>query len=107
MSSSPSEHGKESAEHTWSVDAIEEGVVRVEEDGKRMLSLSSHLLPTGIAEGQILRVTRTLGTDGVPVVHTVALDSAATAAALEASLKQTAQIAAQSRKTDRGGDVNL
>ena len=107
MNSSPSGHGKQSSEHTWSIDSIEEGVVRVEEDGERMLSLSSHLLPSGTAQGQIYRVTRTLGADGVPVVQSIALDPVATAAALEASLKQTAQIAAQSRKGDRGGDVKL
>ena len=107
MSNPSGTHGKDPSEHTWSVDAIEEGVVRVEEDGKRMLSLSSHLFPAGLAEGQIYRVTRTVGPDEVPVVQAIAIDAAATAAALEASVKQTAQMAAQSRKGDRGGDVNL
>ncbi|MDQ2664742.1 MAG: DUF3006 domain-containing protein [Gemmatimonadota bacterium] len=103
MSNAKSTEGK----HTWSVDAIEAGVVRVEEDGERMLSVPSGQFPAGLAEGQIFRVTRTLGPDGVPVVHTISVDAKATAAARDASLKQTAQMQAQSRKGDPGGDVNL
>lgn len=107
MSSTHKDPGKDANEHTWSVDSIESGVVRVEEDGERMLSVSPHQLPAGVTEGQILRVTRTLGADGVPTVHTITVDAKATASALDASLKQTAEMAAASRKRDRGGDVAL
>ncbi len=99
--------GQPTAEHTWSVDSIEEGVVRVEEDGARMLSVPLHLLPAGITEGQILRVTRTTAPEDSSIVLTLAIDSAATASALDASARKTAQIAAESRKDDRGGDVAL
>ena len=95
------------SQHTWSVDSIEEGTVRVEEDGSRMLSVSLSVLPAGIREGQILRVSRSLTADDQPIVHSVAIDSAATAAALDASARKTAQAAAESRKGDRGGDVTL
>lgn len=107
MSNSGPGQGKALAEHSWSVDAIEEGMVRVEEDGASMLSLSLRLFPDGTAEGQIFRVVRTLGADGVPTVHSMSLDPLATKAAHSASEKQTARIAAESRKGDRGGDVTL
>ena len=95
------------SDHTWSVDSIEEGVARVEEDGKRVFTLPSHVLPAGTIEGQILRVTRKTAPSGDPIVIHIAIDTAATAAALETSARKTAQIAAQSRKSDRGGDVSL
>jgi hypothetical protein len=104
----PSEkHENAATGHTWSVDSIEEGTVRVEEDGVRMLTLPAHVLPAGTAEGQILRVTRTTAPNGDPIVVSIAIDTAATTAALETSARKTAQIAAQSRKSDRGGDVAL
>ena len=93
--------------HTWSVDSIEEGVVRVEEDGTRMLTVPSHIFPAGTTEGQILRVTRKTAPNGDPIVISIAIDTAATTAALDASAGKTAQITAQSRKNDRGGDVAL
>ena len=95
------------SDHTWSVDSIEEGVARVEEDGKHVFTLPSHVLPAGTIEGQILRVTRKTAPNGDPIVIHIAIDTAATAAALETSARKTAQIAAQSRKSDRGGDVSL
>ncbi|CAN5524539.1 hypothetical protein BH09GEM1_BH09GEM1_25510 [soil metagenome] len=106
-SSSHSPKDQSAGEHTWSVDSIEEGVVRVEEDGARMLSVPAHLLPAGITEGQILRVTRTATPAGSSIVVSLAIDVAATASALDTSARKTAQIAAESRKGDRGGDVVL
>lgn len=108
MTDSPREQpGKAATEHTWSVDSIEEGIVRVEEDGTRMLSVPSHSLPAGTTEGQILRVTRKTAPNGDPIVIHVAIDTAATTAALKASARKTGQIAAESLKKDRGGDVSL
>ena len=94
-------------EHTWSVDSIEEGVVRVEEDGKRMLSVPLHVLPAGTTQGQILRVTRQLAENGDPIVRDVAIDTAATASALKSSARQTGSIARKSLSKDPGGDVAL
>lgn len=94
-------------EHTWAVDSIEEGMVRVEEDGTRMLTVPSHSVPAGTKEGQILRVTRKTAPNGDPIVVSIAIDTAATNAALKASARKTGQIAAESRKGDRGGDVAL
>lgn len=107
MSSSHPPKDQHPVEHTWSVDSIEEDVVRVEEDGARMLSVPAHLLPAGITEGQILRVTRTTTPADSSVVLTLAIDAAATRSALDASARKTAQMAAQSRKDDRAGDVVL
>jgi hypothetical protein len=98
---------KAATEHTWSVDSIEEGVARVEEDGERMLTLPSHVLPAGTTQGQILRVTRRTAPNGDPIVISVAIDAAATKTSLRTSARKTAQIATESRKKDPGGDVAL
>lgn len=94
-------------EHTWSIDSIEAGVVRVEEDGVHMLTVPSHQLPSGIKEGQLLRVNRSTGPDGAILVHSAVIDAVATRAALDASAKRTAEIATEARTNDRGGDVVL
>jgi hypothetical protein len=107
MSSPREHHDKTGTEHSWSVDSIEEGVVRVEEDGARMLTVPSHLLPAGTTEGQILRVTRTIAPNGDPIVSSIAIDAPATTAALTKSVRKTGQMAAESGKKDRGGDVAL
>lgn len=98
---------KAATEHTWSVDSIEEGVARVEEDGTRMLTVPAHSLPAGTTEGQILRVTRKTAPSGDPIVVSIAIDTGATTAALKASARKTGQIATESLKKDRGGDVAL
>ena len=107
MSNPNEHHEKTGTDHTWSVDSIEEGVARVEEDGARMLTVPSHLLPAGTTEGQILRVTRTIAPNGDPIVSSIAIDAAATSAALKASARKTGKIATASLKKDRGGDVAL
>jgi hypothetical protein len=100
-------HDKAATEHTWSVDSIEAGVARVEEDGTRMLTVPSQVLPAGTTEGHLLRVTRKTAPNGDPIVISIAFDAAATKAALGASARKTAQIARESLKKDRGGDVSL
>lgn len=108
MTDSPREKpDKPASEHTWSVDSIEEGMVRVEEDGTRMLTVPIQSFPAGTTEGQILRVTRKTAPNGDPVVISIAIDTAATSAALKASARKTGRIAAQSSKGDPGGDVAL
>ena len=99
--------GQSPAEHTWSIDSIEAGVVRVEEDGAHMLTVPSHQLPPGIKEGQLLRVSRSTGSDGSMLVQSAVVDAVATRAALDASAKKTAEIATEARRNDCGGDVAL
>lgn len=97
----------ERTEHSWSVDGIEEGVARIEEDGERMLQIPLHLLPAGAAEGQLLRVTRSSGSGPESIVVTIAIDHAATTVSLRKSKATTAQAMAASKKRDPGGDVAL
>ncbi len=91
--------------HRWAVDAIEEGVARVEEDGEKMMNLPSDFLPAGVTEGQLLRVTR--ARDGDQIVLTIAIDTAGTAKAHRKSGQTTAAAMAESAKQDQGGDVAL
>ena len=95
--------------HTWSIDSIEEGMARIEEDGSRMLTIPVASLPAGAKEGQILRVTMTAKEEkGGDKVHTsIVIDLAATAAALKKSAATTAQAMNNSAKRDPGGDVTL
>lgn len=94
-------------EHSWSVDGIEEGIARIEEDGERMLNVPRHFLPDGVAEGQLLRVTRSSASGPESVVITIAIDHAATTESLNKSRATMAQAMAESKKRDPGGDVAL
>ena len=96
-----------STSHRWAIDAIEEGMARVEEDGERMISVPVYLLPAGVREGQVLQVSSAPGADRGTLVVTVAADDEATADSLAKSKTTTARAMAQSRKRDRGGDVAL
>lgn len=91
--------------HLWSIDGIEEQTARIEEDGKRMLTVPRSLLPANAREGQLLRVQRSEETGVVTI--TIAVDEHATAAALERSGTLTKQTSAASKKRDPGGDVAL
>lgn len=91
--------------HRWAVDSIHEGVARIEEDGEKMLSMPSDRLPSGVTEGQLLRVTR--APDGEHAVLTIAIDTAGTAKAHRKSIETTTAAMAESKKKDRGGDVSL
>ena len=99
----------ERTEHHWAVDAIEEGMARIEEDGRRTLTIPVHLLPSGVKEGQLLLVTRTTSaeTKGKAVVLSICVDETATANAARDSKAMTAKMLAESKKRDRGGDVTL
>ena len=81
-------------------------MARIEEDGERMITVPAYLLPAGVREGQILRVTSEPGGTGTLVV-TVAADEEATAHSLAKSKATMARAMAQSRKRDAGGDVAL
>jgi hypothetical protein len=96
----------ERTERRWIVDGIEEGMVRVEEDGTRFLTVPRYLLPPGVEEGQILRVMRGAEKPG-SVTLTITVDQEATARALAQSKAKTTRTMAASRKRDPGGDVAL
>lgn len=93
--------------HSWSIDSIEEGMARIEEDGGRMLTVPVTMLPAGAKEGQLLRVTLSDATKGEPVPTSIIIDHAATAAALKKSAATTAEAMKNSAKRDPGGDVIL
>ena len=97
----------ENSGHTWSIDSIEEGVARIEEDGGRMLTVPVAMLPTGAKEGQMLRVSMSEIHGGESVPVSITIDHAATAAALKKSAATTAQAMKNSAKRDPGGDVTL
>ena len=94
-------------EHRWAVDGIEESIARIEEDGVRMIAVPVHLLPPGVREGQLLRVTAATGAQPDTLVVTVALDVAGTNAALEKSRRTIAEASKTSKRRDPGGDVSL
>lgn len=91
--------------HRWAVDSIQEGVARIEEDGEKMISIPSHLLPAGVTEGQLLRVTR--APDPEATVLTIVIDDAGTAKAHRKSIETTTAAMTESKKQDPGGDVAL
>ena len=93
--------------HSWSIDSIEEGMARIEEDGGRMLTIPATLLPAGAKEGQLLRVTFAPGAPGDALPTSIAIDHPATAAALKKSAATTAQAMKNSARRDPGGDVTL
>ena len=92
-------------DHRWIIDALEEGIARIEEDGERIIQVPRYLLPSGAREGQILQVTSKPGKGKTQL--TIEIDEAATAAALARSRAQTAATMAASKKRDPGGDVAL
>lgn len=93
--------------HRWAIDAISEGMARIEEDGERMISVPVYLLPSGVREGQVLQVSSAPGEGSGTLLVTVAADEEATAESLAKSKATTTRAMAQSRKRDRGGDVAL
>src|SRR5687768_16472506 len=90
----------------WRIDAIEERVARIEQDGGEMITLPVSLLPAGAKEGQRLSVTRT--TDGRRgLTLAIVIDAEGTSEERAASARQTAAALARSRKRDPGGNVAL
>jgi hypothetical protein len=49
------------SEHRWIVDAVGDGVARVEVDGGAVVTVPRWLLPAGVREGEVLRVTHDRG----------------------------------------------
>jgi len=95
------------ASHRWTVDGIEEGMARIEEDGERMITVPVYLLPAGVREGQVLQVSSAPGEERGSLIVTVAADETAEAESLARSKATVARASAQSRKRDPGGDVAL
>lgn len=86
---------------TWVVDSIEEGVAAVHEDGERLLHVPAWILPAGVKEGDVLAVTR--AAEGGAATLRLALDPAATEAALRRSREQLGRLS----RNDPGGDIVL
>ena len=93
--------------HRWAIDAIEEGMARIEEDGERMITVPVYLLPAGVREGQVLEVTSAPGRVKGTLVVSVAADEEATTESLARSKVAMARAIVRSRKRDAGGDVAL
>lgn len=93
-------------DHVWAVDELDEDVARIIEDGARLILLPRYLLPPGVAEGQLLVVSRGQERGG-SVQITVELDETATQRAKVRTGRALARALAASRKRDAGGDVSL
>jgi hypothetical protein len=79
--------------HRWIVDSIEESMASVEVDGKTMMTLPVAMLPAGVRQGDILRVT-------------IEADEAATKKAYRDSQAQVRKTAGR-QPGDPGGDITL
>ena len=84
----------------WVVDAIEEGIATIEEDGERVIRVPRWLLPPGARAGSVLAATRELDGDGT--VLRIEPDAQAEREALERSRRQV-----EMETGDEGGDVVL
>lgn len=93
------------SDHKWIVDGIEEGMARIEVDGKRIMSVPAYLLPDDASEGQVLSVSRNASTGSVQI--SVKRDAAATAKALDSSAAVMHGAMTESKKRDPGGNVSL
>ena len=93
--------------HHWTIDGIEEGVARVEQDGKQMITIPAWLLPPAAKEGQIVSVTQIKGATPESIAFTIAIDAESTKAALAKSKAVVDRASAESRKRDPGGNVNF
>lgn len=86
----------------WTIDQIEEDTAAIEYD-ERLHTIPRALLPRDAREGDVLIVTVTRDSDDRTVV-TIALDRAATKAAMQQSERQRAK---RPRSQDPGGDIEL
>jgi hypothetical protein len=91
-------------DHYWAVDEIDGDVARIIEDGARLILAPTYLLPPGVAEGQMLSVTREEEESG-SVRISIALDAQATQSARLGTASVLARALAAARKADPGGDV--
>ena len=91
--------------HRWVIDAIEEGVARVEQEGGAMVSLPAWLLPAGATEGRVVTITRS-ATEGIATL-TITVDDGAAAKALASSSTMVDKMKKASKGHDAGGNVSL
>ena len=89
--------------YRWTVDAIEEGVAAVEQDG-RLRHVPVSLFPADVKEGDIVDVRVEQMKDGAART-TITIDRAATEKARRRSEEQVARSARQ--PNDPGGDIVL
>ena len=82
------------ASQEWAINAIDEGVAAIELPNGKVIHLPVSLLPSGVREGQVLRVS-------------IGVDTAATSRELAASAEQVKKGRNASRKIDPGGDITL
>jgi len=94
------------SDHFWAVDEIDDDVARIIEDGARVMLVPRYLLPPGVAEGQMLAISRAEERGG-SVQITVTLDEKATQSVRLGTGNVLARALAASRKVDPGGDVAL
>ena len=93
-------------EHRWAVDGLGEETARVLEDGVRTITVPVYLLPPGVKEGDVLRLSRSEERGG-SVQITVELNEAVTARALARSRRALERARLASEQIDRGGDVRV
>ena len=93
-------------EHRWAVDGLGEETARVLEDGARTIAVPVYLLPPGVKEGDVLRVTRNDERGGSVHIEVV-LDDAASARALARSRRALERARLASERIDPGGDVRV
>lgn len=92
--------------HSWTIDAIEEDVVRVEVDGERVIALPAWILPAAVREGDVLQVSHQRETERSVLV--IARDPDATRKAVERSARQLADMPLDGGVGgDVGGDIVL
>lgn len=82
----------EQSHSVWVVDQIEESTASIEVDGDQMITVPQRMLPKGVREGQVLRVT-------------IEIDEAATQRELKESEAQVKK--GRKRGNDPGGDITL
>lgn len=85
------------------IDAIEEGVARLEVDGERVVTLPAWILPADAVEGDVLRVEHDREGDRSRLV--VTRDDDATRLAYESSGQQMQSM--REAGGDGGGDITL
>lgn len=92
-----------SERQTWVIDALEDGIGRLEAPDGRTFHVPQVWLPLRINEGDHLRITQTSAGDGTVLELTIRVDPEA---AVEQRLRMDEQVA-RLRARDPGGDISL
>ncbi len=88
-------------QHRWVIDSMGEDSAMLETEAGRLVSVPLALLPSGAAEGDVVRVTTAEGDAAHPLE--IVADPAATAEALRRSREQVRP----RPQNDPGGDITL